>query len=195
VIEPARVGTVEFGGLDLLTAPGIVMTPRSASVALVDRTLEHIGDRPEVVVDVGTGSGAIAISIARAAPNATVWATDVSADAVALARLNAARSAVTVHLRRGHLLEPVPGAIDVVVANLPYLPASERSLHPDLGAEPDDAVFAAGDGLGPYRRLLDATVERLSPGGLFVVQLRGELLAAGADDLDLLDPVFAERAA
>jgi release factor glutamine methyltransferase len=195
VIEPAPVGTVEFAGLDLLTAPGIVMTPRSASVALVNRTLEHIGHRPEVVVDVGTGSGAIAISIARAAPNATVWATDVSADAVALARLNAARSGVTVHLRRGHLLEPVPGAIDVVVANLPYLSVSERALHPDLGAEPDDAVFAAGDGLGPYRRLLAAAVERLSPGGLFVVQLRGELLAAGADELDLLDPVFAERAA
>ncbi len=195
MIEPGPAAAVEFAGLDLLTAPGIVMTPRSASVALVDRTLAHIGDRPEVVVDVGTGSGAIAISIARAAPNATVWATDVNADAVELARLNTARSGVAVHLRRGHLLDPVPGPIDVVVANLPYLPVSERALHPDLGAEPDDAVFAAGDGLGPYRRLLDAAAERLSPGGLFVVQLRGELLAAGADELDILDPVFGERAA
>jgi release factor glutamine methyltransferase len=195
VIEPAPVAAVEFAGLDLLIAPGIVMTPRSASVALVDRTLAHIGDRPEVVVDVGTGSGAIAISIARAAPNATVWATDVNADAIELARLNTARSGVAVHLLRGHLLDPVPGPIDVVVANLPYLPVSERALHPDLGAEPDDAVFAAGDGLGPYRRLIDAAAERLSPGGLFVVQLRGELLAAGADELDSLDPVFGERAA
>ena len=195
MIEPAHEGAVEFAGLDLLTAPGIVMTPRPASVALVEQTLEHIGDRPAVVVDVGTGSGAIAISIARSAPNATVWAIDVNADAVALARLNAARSGVAVHLRRGYLLEPVSGPIDVVVANLPYLPVSERALHPDLGAEPDDAVFAAGDGLGPYRRLLAASAERLSPGGLLVVQLRGELLAAGADELELLDPVFGERAA
>jgi release factor glutamine methyltransferase len=195
VIESARVGEVEFAGVDLLTAPGIVMTPRPASIALVEHALEHIGDRPAVVVDVGTGSGAIAISIARAARNATVWAIDLNADAIALARLNAARSGVVVHLRRGYLLEPVPGAIDVVVANLPYLPLSERALHPDLDAEPDDAVFAAGDGLGAYRRLLAASGERLSPGGLFVVQLRGELLSAPADELELLDPVFGEQAA
>lgn len=187
--------TVRFAGLELETSPGIVMTPRSTSAPLVERVVDHIGDDPAVVVDVGTGSGAIAIAVARSAPNAHVWATDVSADAVALARRNVERCGVRVHVRRGHLLDPVPGRIDAVVANLPYLPRSERARHPDLQAEPEDAVFAAGDGLGAYRRLLETAAERLTPDGLLVVQLRGELVEAPAWALERLDPIFAERAA
>lgn len=187
--------TVRFAGLELLTSPGIVMTPRCTSTALVERVIEHVGGQPAVVVDVGTGSGAIAVAIASAAPNARVWATDVSADAVTLARRNAARLGVDVRVRRGHLLDPVPGRIDVVVANLPYLPHSERALHPDLEVEPEDAVFAPGDGLGGYRRLLESAVDRLAPDGLLAVQLRGELLSAHARELERLDPIFAERAA
>ncbi len=187
--------TVNFAGLELLTAPGAVMTPRATSVALVERVLEHVGGTDAVVVDVGTGSGAIAIAIARSAPEARVWATDVSADAVALARRNVVRSGVSVHVRRGYLLDPVPGAVDVVVANLPYLPVSERDAHPDLAVEPASAVFAPGDGLGAYRRLVAAADERLSANGLLVVQLRGALVAAEAGELELLDAVFGEAAA
>ena len=187
--------SIEFAGLDLLTAPGVVMTPRPASRALVECVLRSVGERRAVVVDVGTGSGAIAIAIARSAPHAEIWATDVSADAVELARLNAARCGVAVRVRRGHLLDPVAGPIDIIVANLPYLPYSERPRHPDLELEPADAVFAAGDGLDLYRRLVVAATDRLSSGGLLVVQLRGELLAASVDELELLDPLFAERAA
>jgi release factor glutamine methyltransferase len=186
---------IEFAGVDLLTAPGVVMTPRPASLALVECALRHIGGGGGVVVDVGTGSGAIAIAIARTAPHATVWATDVSVEAAALARRNAARNGVDVRVRHGYLLDPVPGRIDVVVANLPYLPRAERSLHPELGLEPDDAVFASGDGLGAYRRLREVCGVRLSPEGLLAVQLRGELIAASARELETLDPLFAERAA
>jgi release factor glutamine methyltransferase len=187
--------SIEFARLDLLTAPGVVMTPRPASLALVECVLRSIGERRVVVVDVGTGSGAIAIAIGRSAPRAEIWATDVSSDAVELARLNAARCGVAVRVRRGHLLDPVPGPIDVIVANLPYLPYSERPLHPDLELEPVDAVFAPGDGLDLYRRLVVAATDRLSSDGLLVVQLRGELLAASVDELGRLDPVFVERAA
>jgi release factor glutamine methyltransferase len=187
--------SVQFAGLDLLAAPGRVMTPRPTSVALVDCVLRHIGGGESVVVDVGTGSGAIAIAVARSAPSAKVWATDVSPEAVALAQRNAIRCGVKVQVRRGQLLDPVPGRIDVVVANLPYLPLSERPLHPDLEVEPRAAVFATGDGLGSYRQLLAAAATRLAAGGLLVVQLRGELFAAGAHELGRLDPVFAERAA
>jgi release factor glutamine methyltransferase len=171
------------------------MTPRPASLALVECALRHVGGAGAVVVDVGTGSGAIALAIARSAPQTTVWATDVSEEAVALARRNAARNGVEVRVRQGCLLDPVPGRIDVVVANLPYLPRSERTLHPDLELEPDDAVFAPGDGLGPYRQLREVSSERLSADGLLAVQFRGELLAASARQLELLDPLFAERAA
>lgn len=187
--------TVDFDGLELLTAPGIVMTPRSTSLPLVERALEHVRDRDAVVVDVGTGSGAIAIAIARSAPRASVWATDVSADAVALARRNAARSGVSVRVRRGYLLDPVPGPVDVVVANLPYLPYAERAAHPDLALEPAEAVFAHGDGLAGYRCLAAAAGARLAPNGMLVVQLRGELVAAEAHELELLDSFFGEEAA
>jgi release factor glutamine methyltransferase len=187
--------SVEFAGLDLLTQPGAVMTPRPSSLGLVDSVLRHIGDGDRVVVDVGTGSGAIAIAVARSAPNATVWATDVSPQAVALARRNAIRCSVDVRVRRGRLLDPVPGLIDVVVANLPYLPLSERPLHPDLEEEPSTAVFSPGDGLEPYRLLLRESATRLAAGGLLVVQLRGEIVAASAGELDLLTPLFRRRAA
>jgi release factor glutamine methyltransferase len=187
------VNLVEFAGLQLIAVPGVVMTPRPASHALVERALAHIGDREATVVDAGTGSGAIAIAIARSAPRAEVWATDVSEAAVGLARRNAERLGVRVKVRRGDLLDPVPGAIDVVVANLPYLPLGERALHDDLASEPVDAVFAMGDGLDPYRRLVAAAAERLAPDGLLAVQLRGELVAAGAHELELLDHLFAEE--
>ncbi len=185
----------EFAGLELITAPGLVMTPRSTSVGLVDRVLRHIGGRDAVVVDAGTGSGAIAIAIARAAPQARVFATDVSAEAVALARHNAERYGVDVTVRHGDLLEPVAGPIDVVVANLPYLPSADGALYPDLDDEPHGAVFAPGDGLDPYRRLRDASADRLLPDGLLAVQLRGELLSFPAARLDLFDAVLTEKAA
>ncbi len=188
---------VEFDGLSLESLPGVVMTPRSTSVALVDRVVEHVGSGPAVVADVGTGSGALAIAIAIQAPLATVWATDVDPHAVALARANAMRAGVAgrVHVRLGDLLDPLPQPVDVIAANLPYLPWYESSLHPDLAAEPPAAVFSDGDGLSAYRRLLGDAAEQLAPGGLLVVQLRGRMLAASAEELSLLEPTFAERAA
>jgi release factor glutamine methyltransferase len=188
---------VEFAGIELLTRPGAVMVPRPASLALVECALAHIGSEPAVVADVGTGSGAIAIAIARAAPEAVVWATDDSEEAVALACRNAFHCGVAdrVHVRQGDLLGPVPGAIDVVVANLPYLPWAERALHRDLAGEPEHAVFAAGDGLGGYRRLLASARLRLQPEALVAVQFRGHVLAARAGELDGLELELLERAA
>jgi release factor glutamine methyltransferase len=191
------MGVVEFGGLELATSPGRVMTPRPTSVALVERALEHIDGDPATVVDVGTGSGAIAIAIAAAEPNATVWATDVNEHAVRLTRQNAMLCGVgdRVRVRQGHLLEPVCGDVDVIVANLPYLGWRERRLHPDLASEPPEAVFALGDGLGAYRCLLKAAASRLSPGGLIAVQLRGSVLASAAGELEGLSDALSARAA
>lgn len=188
---------VEFDGVSLESLPGVVMIPRATSVALVDRVAEHVGASEAIVADVGTGSGALAIAIALRAPRATVWATDVDPHAVGLARANALRADVAqrVHVRQGDLLEPLPRSLDVIAANLPYLPWDEKLLHPDLAGEPAAAVFAAGDGLDLYRRLLDGAARRLNPGGLLVVQLRGHMLAASAEEIALLEPAFAERAA
>src|ERR671936_789035 len=108
--------TTTFHGLDILTAPGRVFTPRATTEALVDAALARIDDRPATVADIGTGTGAIAVAIAVAKP------------AVEVARANARRNGVDsrVHVLHGNLLEPVPDAVDVVVANLPSLPEWER---------------------------------------------------------------------
>jgi HemK-like putative methylase len=180
---------ITFCGLSLCTAPGRVMAPRPASEQLVAAARRIVGDRPARVVDVGTGSGALAIAIASAAPNALVWGTDTSPDAVAVALENVRRHGLRgrIDVRHGDLLEPVPGgAIDLVVANLPYLPAAEAPLHPELAAEPADAVFAPGDGLGPYRRLLAACARRLSADGAVAIQLRRRALTASRAELPRL---------
>jgi release factor glutamine methyltransferase len=139
-------------------------------------------------VDVGTGTGAIAVAIAEAAPNARVYATDTSPYAVELARANARRYDLgeRVTVRQGDLLDPVPGPIDVVVANLPYLPAADAGLYPDLAGEPVSAVFAAGDGLGPYRRLITACAERLDDDAAVIIQLHRQVLEATVAELPAL---------
>jgi release factor glutamine methyltransferase len=145
------VGLTRFYGLSLVTAPGDVMIPRPATEDLTRAALDRIGNRPARVVDVGTGSGAIAIAIASATPAAEVWATDTSRSAISLARANVRRHGLgdRVIVRYGDLLDPVPGSVDLVVANLPYLPSREASSHPEVELEPPDAVFSGGDGLGP----------------------------------------------
>jgi HemK-like putative methylase len=184
----ASFGQVMFDGLVLLTAPGRVMTPRSASAQLVAAARALLSERSARVADVGTGSGAIAIAIALTCPNAEVWATDISDDAVALARANVRRHRLEdrVQVRHGDLLAPVPGRVDLIVANLPYVAASAAAEHPDLASEPAAAVFAEGDGLGPYRRLVDAAATRLADGGTLLLQLDGRVVAASRVELPAL---------
>ena len=183
-----------FYGFALATLPGVVMTPRVASEQLVDTALDQLDGRPAVVADVGTGSGAIALALAKAAPAVHVWATDTSPYAVALARANvrAHRLGDRVTVRHGELLEPVPGQLDLIVANLPYLPEAEAGQDPDLESEPPEAVFARGDGLGPYRRLAAASHTRLAPGGALVIQLRRRILTARRDELAELSARLAQ---
>ena len=179
--------TVPFHGVSLLCAPG-VLTPRPATEVLVDRALERIGDEPARVADVGTGSGAIAVVLGLLAPRAEIWATDTSAVAVELAAANAARFGLDsrVHVAEGDLLAPVPGELDLVLANLPYLPAREAREHPELEGEPLAALYAPGDGLGPLRRLCAQAQARLGPGGAVIYQYRGEVYEARRAELSLL---------
>ena len=182
------MGLIPFCGLGFGTRPGVVMTPRPASERLVRAAVGLVGDRPARVVDVGTGSGALAVAIAARAPRARVWATDSSPAAVELACANVRRHGLLhrVVVLEGDLLDPVPGPVDLVVANLPYLPLAERSLHVDVADEPLEAVFAAHDGLDPYRRLLEAAEERLAPDGAVVLQFRRNVLHAGRERLGRL---------
>jgi release factor glutamine methyltransferase len=179
------VDVVLFCGLSLAALPGLVMTPRPASEALVAAALERIGDEPARVADVGTGSGAIAVAIALGSPKSHVWATDVSAAATVLARANVHRLGVAdrVHVVRGDLLDPAPERLDLVMANLPYLPLRDRPRHPELAGEPEKAVFAPGDGLDLCRRLLRAAEAKLVPDGAVVLQLHRRVVVAERDEL------------
>jgi release factor glutamine methyltransferase len=186
-----------FHGLEFLTAPGRVFTPRATTEALVDAALELIEGRAVRVADVGTGSGVIGVSIAVAAPEVEVYATDVSADAVALARENASMHGVSdrVHVFQGDLLGPVPEPVDVVVANLPYLPEAEH--RPEYDNEPPEAIYAPGDGLESLRRLV-AICEggKLVMPGFVVVQYRGDVVEADCRHLqELREDLDARRAA
>jgi len=169
------------------------MTPRPTSEALVAAAAALIGDRPARVADVGTGSGAIAVALAAALPRAEIVATDTSPAAVALARANVRRLGLAdrVTVLRGDLLEPIEPPLDLVVANLPYLPEAEAPRHPDLAGEPGEAVFASGDGLGSYRRLVAASRARLRPEGSLVIQLRGRVVVAPRHELAALAATLA----
>jgi len=187
-----------FYDLDFLTAPGRVFTPRPATERLVDAALERIDGGPVRVADVGTGTGAVAVALAVNRPEIEVWATDTSKEAVELARANAERHRVgdRVHVLQGDLLEPVPTPVDVVVANLPYLP--ERDHDDAYDDEPPEAVYAPGDGLDPYRRLLDVCRDGklVSPGGTVFIQFHRKPLAADCWQLeDLREELEAETVA
>jgi release factor glutamine methyltransferase len=179
------VSSTLFGRIHLLTAPGEVMTPRPATAALVDAAVARLGVRPARVADVGTGSGAVAIALALRAPAVHVWATDVSPAAVSLARANVCRHGLgeRVSIHRADLLDGVPTELDLVVANLPYLPERLRPARPELAGEPPEAVFAAGDGLGHYRRLAAVCSRVLRPGGALAIQFHRRVLVTEAADL------------
>lgn len=152
------LGRRAFFDLDLLVDPRVLI-PRPETELLVELALEAVAGHPSpVVIDVGTGSGAAAIAIARHAPRARVIATDVSADALDVARANAARNGVAnLEFTQGDLLDAVPGvAADVIVANLPYVAREEiDALPPEIQAhEPRVALDGGGDGLDLVRRLL-----------------------------------------
>ena len=184
-----------FADLPFAIAPGRVFTPRPATERLVQRALDSIGEEAERVADVGTGSGVIGITLAVRRPRLEVWATDLSPEAVGLARRNAERHGVAdrVHVLEGDLLDPVPVPVDVVVANLPYL---QESLHdPRYDDEPRLAIYAPGDGLGQYRRLLDACRDGklVTPGGIVLIQFHREALAANCWQLEDLRRQLEER--
>jgi release factor glutamine methyltransferase len=192
-----RAGTL-FDGVHILTSPGLVMTPSSTTEALVEWAVGWIGSRPLRVADVGTGSGAIAVAVALRAPASRIWATDDDEEAVALARANVRRYGLHEHIRvlLGNLLDPVPGRLDLVVANLPYEPEARFRGHAESAFcdQPKHAIYAPGDGLGYYRDLLEACRSRLTGDGALAIQLYGSVVAAGRGQLDRLGQEMERRA-
>ena len=137
------------------------------------------------IADIGTGCGAIAVALARAVPRAVIYATDVSAGAIEVARTNAKRHDVAnrIAFRRGDLLEPVPVYLDLIVANLPYVDSEDlKGLEPEVrDHEPRLALAGGADGLDLIRRLLRQAPHYLRPRGAIIFEFgRGQAEALEA---------------
>ena len=167
------VGHKEFMALEFEVTPA-VLVPNPDTELLVQRAvaIARQSDSPLRVADVGTGSGCIAIALAHYAPRVEVWASDVSEPALEVAGRNVARHGLgeRVHLVCGDLVAPLPGELDLICANLPYL-AAGLTLPAEVTAQPRDALFAAGDGAGLVVRLLEAAPAKLGPGGRVLAEL------------------------
>lgn len=172
--EPLQhiLGTQEFFGLEFEVSPQVLI-PRHDTETLVTAALEAAPDAT-LVLDVGTGSGCIAVAIARHLSGAHVTAIDISAAALEVAQRNAERNAVKVEFLHGSLLEPVAGRVfDLIVSNPPYISSADiAGLEPEVKhGDPRQALDGGEDGLDIYRRLIPAAEEHLVSGGWLLVEV------------------------
>jgi release factor glutamine methyltransferase len=173
--EPLQhlLGTVEFCGLTFLCDKR-ALVPRPETEQLVELVETRIENRELRIVDVGTGSGVIALSLAAKMPEAQVLGVDISEDALALAQENAARLNLTerVQFLKGRLLENIEGAFDLIVANLPYVSIQDRhTLSLEVLHDPEVALFAGAQGDELVSELIDQAQFRLRPGGLLALEI------------------------
>jgi len=174
--EPLQhvLGTAEFHGRTFLSDKR-ALVPRPETEQLVELALELAKAHPTpTLLDIGTGSGVIAITLALELPSATVHATDLSPDALALAAENAARHQLTgrVTFHQADLLPPDDTKFDLIIANLPYIPAGDiTTLSPEVRHDPITALDGGADGLDLIRRLIDTAPDRLTPGGALLLEI------------------------
>jgi release factor glutamine methyltransferase len=171
--EPMQyiTGTQEFYGRPFIVNP-LVLIPRPETEHLVEAALA-LAPRPACILDIGTGSGILAITLALELPHATITATDISAPALVVAQQNA-RSQGADHLRfvASDLFAKLDGArFDCIVSNPPYVATSE-ALEPQVrDYEPATALYAGQDGLAIYRRLIPEAFAHLEPGGYLLLEI------------------------
>lgn len=187
------LGHQEFYGLDFIVDRRVLI-PRHETEMVALLALQRIQRVPHaipVVVDVGTGSGAIALALAHNLPSARIIATDISKDALAVAQMNAARLYLRdrVTFLWGDLLEPLSETFDILVANLPYIP---KVRYKDLSYEvqrfePRIALEGGDDGLALIRRLLPQLKMHAAPGGVAFLEISEE---QGAAALELAQQQF-----
>jgi release factor glutamine methyltransferase len=150
------------------------MIPRPETEQLVELVQSAILDPRSAILDVGAGSGVIALSLAAKLPEAKILAVDVSDDALALAQENAARLNLSDRVRflKSPLLENVEGVFDLIVANLPYVSIQDRhTLSPEVLHDPEVALFAGAQGDELVRELIEQAPFRLRPGGLLALEI------------------------
>jgi release factor glutamine methyltransferase len=191
--------TAEFYGLIFRVTPDVLI-PRPETEHLVEKVIELAArfDQPRIV-DVGTGSGAIAVALAHKLPNARLMAIDISTMALTVARENAARNCAgdRILFLQGDLLAPIAGeSFEMIVSNPPYVSNADLdSLAVEVrDHEPELALFAGEDGLAIYRRLIPGAFAQLVAGGFLVLELgygqadaiRALLMGAGFAEIEFV---------
>jgi release factor glutamine methyltransferase len=174
------VGRREFWGLDI-AVDAHVLTPRPETERVVEVALDYLNAcaaGPVRVMDLGTGSGCIALALAHDCPAAEVVATDISRAALAVARRNRARHGLDDRIRlvagRGmDMLDPCRARFDLIVSNPPYIPSADiDALEPEVrDFEPRRALDGGHDGLAAYRRIIPAAADHLDPEGVLVLEI------------------------
>ena len=189
------LGKREFWSLPFRVT-GDVLTPRPETEILVEAALSKVAEAESAVriLDVGTGSGAIALSLASELPHAEITATDLSVPALQIATENADHLHTRERIRflAGDLFEPVASErFDLVVSNPPYVARDDAaSLPPELSHEPEMALFAGADGLEVIRRLVAEAGDHLSPGGWLLFELSPEQIETV--EMELAEAGFSE---
>ncbi|MFC1933014.1 peptide chain release factor N(5)-glutamine methyltransferase, partial [Chloroflexota bacterium] len=167
------IGHREFYGLDFYVDRSVLIS-RPESELLVEKTLEVTQNQVvSTIAEVGTGCGAIAISLALSLPQAKIYATDISKAALEVALFNCQKHEVVnrIYLLSGDMLDPLSEPVDLIVANLPYVRESELSQVSMLNFEPSLALNGGSDGLGKIRRLCTQVSEKLYPGGCLLLEI------------------------
>lgn len=176
--EPLQhlLGTVEFHGHEFVSDHrALIPRPETEHLVGLLTGKRFKGNPPRTVLDVGTGTGCIGLSLAKAWPDAEVTLIDISEDALELARLNATRLKIPsskVRFVRSDLFEKITGEFDLIVANLPYIPSGEiTNLSREVKRDPLNALDGGADGLLIIQRLLSEAPDRLGDGGAIALEL------------------------
>jgi len=195
---PYVLGHWEFFGLELDVTPDVLI-PRPETELLVEKAIAWLQESKvrRTVADVGTGSGAIAVSIAVNVPDAHILATDISLVALEVAKGNACKLNVShrIDFVQCDILPPHPdplsteGHFDLICANLPYIPTDTLHGLPIFGREPTLALDGGDDGLDLFRRLMNIAPEWLAPNGLILLEIEA---TRGIQALSLVYDMFSE---
>jgi release factor glutamine methyltransferase len=189
---PYILGQWEFFGLKFCITPETLI-PRPETEHLVENALTWLDQRPKcrLALDVGTGSGCIAIALASRIPDLQIIATDISLSALYVARRNASQLGTLqqVEFLQANLIPPVQSKFNLICANLPYIPTSTLHNLKVYGKEPELALDGGEDGLDLIRNLIYLAAYSVSPGGLILLEIESSQGGAGSS---LAKTVFPE---
>ncbi len=185
------INSREFYGLDFFVDHRVLI-PRPETELLVEEAIRFCNSRStSVLADIGTGSGAIAVSLAAHLPQTKIYAIDISAQALEVARLNSLRHGVTnrVTLLQGDLLAALKHPIDAIIANLPYVRTADWQTMPSAPFEPRQALDGGEKGLDQIFRLIDQLKGKVNPGGWALLEIGMGQAEAVTGYLNKLYPV------